>query len=234
MMKLDKKILAVSISAILVAGFMIPSLTDFAQARHQKPAGTTTLTDILNVLNDISAGLSAADNAGHQIEFDLKLKKKFWVEFEEFFVPDLQTVGPKEITITGLCSLPEEQDGTDPCAFNMESFLIFIDIIDENPTSADFCEVAENIIVDGVATEIGAVTIGEIDLGEGNFEFIGSVNIMLEHDIGVIGASDTIGFDIDCNNDMLIFVEMNGERPQAMEFEFSAQEPIEIGLDEAD
>lgn len=220
---MERKILAASMAVVLVVAFVVPTMLDSAQARHTaRPAGTNVLGDILNNLREAEETTWHVKATAHDIREDLKVKKKFYTITETDEVTANQAFDPWLITLEAICLLPEELDGTDPCAFNLESLLVTVALPNDSlpETSLDFCNVGAHpnlgLLIDGVTSEIDVVTIGPAEINGDTFPL--STNVLAENSLPLIGASHEIGIFIDCQNSMIVTVEFNGERPQAMDF----------------
>lgn len=238
---MKKQILAVTAAAILVAAFAAVALQQDADARHRgSTSGSNIAGRILSNLQMITSDLSIIDNDASFIREDLKIKKRFYSVHSEdgYLVGSTSLTGAIQVTgnnqtheillvDNGICfetlsnpalldgqgPFAPENDGSDPCAFNVESLIV--------ETEGD-CFI-DNVVVDGLASPIDPLATTD-DANNPR-----DVNVFLESDIPVVGASDEVGFTIQCANLADVFVWWTGEQPQAMVFDVEVLAPFTEG-----
>ena len=223
---MNKKILAISIAAVLVASFVL--ITPLG-AVAQKAQQGNVLGKIKSNLQKIVSDLSDVANNVNFIREDLKFKKKFF-EVHEAFCEDpiecsqgpIQGIQPgkdSRITLVAKCALPDEEDGTSPCAFNVESLILDITL----KSGLGKCT-TDRISVDGLDSDISEILLVDDDptTDPGTSR---KVNILLEADVPPIGASDEVNLVVTCTNTAFADIEFNGERPQAMTFDITLEDP---------
>jgi hypothetical protein len=213
---MKKQILAATVAAILVVTFVGTTMVSNVEAIHRgNTSGQNTLGKILTNLQTISSNLDTANQAAVDIREDLKVKKKFHAEEDTFRIEGLQGTGDASAIILRkfICELDFEEDGTDPCAFNVESIIVTEEDVPGATATGD-C-VVDALIVDGLVSDIPDIAT---TTGTGDDIQPRSANILLEADIPLIGASDEVGITIDCENLADITVAFTGERPQHMTF----------------
>jgi hypothetical protein len=217
---MNKKMLAVSISAVLAVGFMAPA---FMNAQAQVSSESRVLNTILALSNDINKKAQTLNNNLDNIDEDLLLKQKFWqspptecfidVTEEEVHV-DCNTVddegisaslnGPITRALVGFGPVNEGCDFADEsaCAFNVESAQI---------VSEESIKVAAIVTRDGVLTDISGKAI------------FTDTNLMVDMGIGKTGVSCCFIplLEFFPGDEVTVeFSEFNGEKPQGMFLEF--------------
>jgi hypothetical protein len=135
---MNKKVLAVSIGAVLAIGFIAPAMMN---AQAQVSTESATLKNILGIAKRVQKNVDITNSELSVIKDDLLLKKKFY-QFHPFTVSSANSVA----LINDGCSFSDPS----ACAFNVESILI------EDFTS-QVC--VEEVIVDNVSTDISALGI---------------------------------------------------------------------------
>ena len=209
---MNKKILAVSMTAVLAISLLATVSPFTAEANHRGSSSGNPTSRIIDNLQQINSGLFIVQNGVDFIREDLKIKKKF---YEVTFDGKAQGIqGGKGNFITLVeegcpgalpTELRQEEDGTIPCAFNVESLIVGA-FHSGNPEC-----IVDHIVVDGVRSDLAT----PIDVTNR------LVNILLEAGIMQLGASDTVQVDVDCFNTADVFVEFDGERPQISHFDIT-------------
>ncbi len=207
---MNKKILAITISAVLVISLLMPAGMN-AQAKR---VGTeqNAISQITTNLQQIIGLLQGVNFDVNDVREDLKIKKKFFQEtLDNGKGQGLQggTVNEVQLIAHGCpenlpSQLQEEPDGTVPCAFNVESLIVgTTGAGGSNPR----CNV-DTLQIDGLESNIPDVDVSNA-----------KKNILLEDSIPSIGASHEVHVHVTCQNTAFIFVEFNGERPEITEFD---------------
>jgi hypothetical protein len=185
---MKKKILAVSIGAVLAVGFLTPALMN---AQAQISSESRVLNSILALTEDINKKAQTVNNNLDNIDDDLLLKQKFW-QVERY---EVESPGFLLIANDGC----EFADFT-ACAFNVESIqLDFADIWSLN--NGGGC--VQFLIVDSIMTDVSSKGICT------------PTNLLVDLGVGKIGASEFVAVVFDSKN-FTLTVEWNGEKPQGM------------------
>ena len=205
---MNKKILAVSMAAVLAISLLATVSPFTAEANHRGSSSGNPTSRIIDNLQTINSGLFIVQNGVDFIREDLKIKKKFYEVTAEFKGQGIQGGNDNLLTLEEVgCpeALPEgfspEPDGTIPCAFNVESLLVATE------GGGDPSCIVDTITVDGLDSTFDAVDVSNR-----------GVNLLIESGIPQIGASNTVAVHINCENTAFAFVEFNGERPQISHF----------------
>jgi hypothetical protein len=184
-----KQILAVSIGAVLVISFVVPSMSSNVQA--QVASESRVLQAILGLTEVVKGQSQALVETSDNIQDDLLFKKKFW-QLPIMSLPG-NTTGRIEAVgiVINSCPLNDES----ACAFNVES--IQIPNQDKNTR-------VDAIVVDGIATDIS------------DKEVFSPTNLLVDTGIGQVGASGFVAVG-GIGNVFDSFPEFNGEKPQGLE-----------------
>jgi hypothetical protein len=185
-----KKILAASIGAVLVAGFLTPIVSSNAQA--QVTSESRVLQAILGLTEHLKWHTEELVDTTENIEEDLLFKKKFYqLDGSPSGTRTIEAVGVEVVN----CTFSDKG----ACAFTLES----LQLISQSPIPVT------DIIVDGVPTNVTAKDISTstnllVDAGIGSVGASRSVIVVLDGNFG------------NSNNQF----EFNGEKPQGMELCF--------------
>ena len=190
---MNKKILAISIAAVLVAGFLATPLAAeaaTAQSKILKSILGLTETAKSQLENTILPTLDT-------IKEDLKFKKKFW-QYEP--CEDLTHDGNGQIH---------------PCWFVIDATEVQVEVV--NCGLKDITACAFN--VESIQFKFPGACIDHLEVDEADFKVdpgtCTPTNLLVDTGIGKIGASNEVSvfFDTPYTGP----VEFNGEKPQAME-----------------
>jgi hypothetical protein len=214
----NKKILAVSISAVLTVGFLAPSLMN---AQAQVSSESRVLNTILALTEDINRKAQTVHNNLDNIEEDLLLKQKFYQIVDEsegthrFVLFKSPPSCPADVSVQcpnfdGGCAF----DDPSACAFNVESIQFRPFDLEGGVNASPMAPCVEAIIVDGAFTDVSGKNICT------------PTNLLVDMGVGKIGAAMEVVVVLDAP--FVGNVEWNGEKPQGM-FLFAESEFVPLG-----
>ncbi len=189
---MNKKILAISVSAVLALAFVLPAINANALTSAENKALKTILGLTQQAKDKLANNVQPTLTT---VKEDLKFKQKFW-QFEPFPVFRKNIVG----VAVESCELNDRS----ACAFNVESIQIK-PLVLGGTNSQPSSNTAKFIIVDQVFADIPDVKA--------------PTNLLVDTGIGQIGASDfvLVGAGGTSSDTFTATVEFNGEKPQGME-----------------
>jgi hypothetical protein len=187
----NKKVLAVSISAVLAVGFLAPALMN---AQAQVSSESRVLNTILALTQDSNKDAQRVNNNLDNIDDDLLLKQKFW-QYEPYH-EEANRIG---IAVVG-CDFEDES----ACAFNIESIQLNCE--------PGGCAGVAAVMVDGVFSDVSGFSEES-----GGTPVPTPTNLLVDLGVGKIGASDFVAILIEKDEAFFGKVEWNGEKPQGME-----------------
>jgi hypothetical protein len=215
----NKKVLAVSIGAVLAASFLIPA---FMNAQAQVSSESRVLNTILALTEDINKKAQLLNNNLDNIEDDLLLKQKFWQTppFECIVEPFNNATG--SFVFLNCDGFPEPEtvgfEGVESERFFFGVGPLLNDCGFSDSSACEF-NVESAQIRSEPNRRIGLITTGRVITDVTGKQIETPTNLMVDMGVGKVGAVGAFVPHVELFPDdqvLIDFHEFNGEKPQGM------------------